>query len=184
LDVHVRELRQGEAVNDPIHHRRFASGFRACELGGGSTPTTEGDTEDTTVVTCKSCISELRQRGLIAVREPIKLSELVAARAKMTKAPWKIDDEVRHAEPRVCDGECGNPDPGSSHVDCGTVIYRDGCCERDSVGIVATHNAADVLIEIAQAALELNDCMNSLGEYEGSGYALERFRATIAKVEP
>jgi hypothetical protein len=82
--VHVRELREGEAVSVTIHHRRFASGFRACELGGGSTPTEEDDTEDTTAVTCKSCISQLRQRGITpAVSDPIKLSELVAARERM-----------------------------------------------------------------------------------------------------
>jgi hypothetical protein len=68
----------------------------------------------------------------------IKLSELKAARAEMTPGEW------------TADGEYGSIH--ANHEACG--ISSMGR-RADAVGIVATHNAADVLIEIAEAAKAL-----------------------------
>lgn len=109
----------------------------------------------------------------------MKLSELVNARAKMTKSPWRIDDEHR-MNVRVCDGKCGEPDSGGSHHHCGTVIYSGDIVERDACGIVATHNAADVLIQIAQAALAVK-----IGSPNPDWPKdLERLRLALLKIEP
>ena len=48
-----------------IHHRRFASGFRACELDGATTSHKEDDTSDVTLVTCPACQESLRARNLL-----------------------------------------------------------------------------------------------------------------------
>lgn len=51
-----------------IHHRRLASGFRACELDGGPTTSNkDNDTEDARKVTCLLCQGSLRARGLLSL---------------------------------------------------------------------------------------------------------------------
>lgn len=51
-----------------IHHRRLASGFRACELDGGPTTSNkDNDTEDVSKVTCPLCQGSLRARGLLSL---------------------------------------------------------------------------------------------------------------------
>lgn len=49
-----------------IHHRRFACGFRACELDGGPTTSNkDDDTQDVNKVTCPACKYSLRARSLL-----------------------------------------------------------------------------------------------------------------------
>lgn len=53
-----------------IHHRRFASGFRACELDGGPTTSDkDDDTQDVSKVTCPRCQDSLRTRNLLPSSE-------------------------------------------------------------------------------------------------------------------
>lgn len=47
------------------HHRRFASGFRACELDGPPTSSKDPDTQNVDEVTCPTCVEELRKRNLL-----------------------------------------------------------------------------------------------------------------------
>jgi len=46
-----------------IHHRRFASGFRACEMDGGTASHKDDDTQDVSKVTCAGCRKSLRARN-------------------------------------------------------------------------------------------------------------------------
>ena len=64
----------------------------------------------------------------------ISLSDLKALRAAMTQGEW---ERIGHTF--ACPG-----------LDVGWCTFG-----RDAAGIVATHNAADALIEIAEAALEV-----------------------------
>lgn len=49
-----------------IHHRRLASGFRACELDDGPTTSNkDDDTQDVGKVTCPRCQDSLRARNLL-----------------------------------------------------------------------------------------------------------------------
>jgi hypothetical protein len=48
-----------------IHHRRFASGFRACEMDGPPTSSKEPETRDVGEVTCPACLAELGKRNLL-----------------------------------------------------------------------------------------------------------------------
>lgn len=55
-----------------IHHRRFASGFRACELDGATTSHKENETPDVTLVTCLACQESLRVRNLLPASPTIE----------------------------------------------------------------------------------------------------------------
>ena len=86
--------------------------------------------------------------------DPIKLSELVAARAGI---------------PAHDDGVIG--------------VIRHSLRHEIADGIVATHDAADVLIEIAQAALEAIGWIDSQSS-DSRERALRPLRDALDKVQP
>ena len=52
-----------------VHHRLFASGWRACELDSGiASPIGDPDTDDVHAVTCEECIQELKAYRLLVRR--------------------------------------------------------------------------------------------------------------------
>lgn len=51
-----------------MHHRRFASGFRACEVEGPRTSRKDPETQDVSKVTCLACLDDLRRRCLLPAR--------------------------------------------------------------------------------------------------------------------
>lgn len=92
--------------------------------------TTRQDTGAEPVATSEVAAGKA-ERGAAVSTEQCSLSALRAARAKMTPGEWS-DEEAR-------DELCANAVPD----------------DDDAFAIVVTHNAADVLIEIAEAALAL-----------------------------
>lgn len=88
----------------------------------------------------------------------ISLSDLKAKRAAMTQGEW---ERIGHTF-------------ASPGFDVGWCTFG-----RDATGIVATHNAADVLIEIAEAALTFDEATETLrlahfDAVDGSGRDLPR----------
>jgi hypothetical protein len=107
----------------------------------------------------------------------IKLSELVAARAAMTAGPFTYFER---------DGRIEAPGVNEflTRTVCEMYIANH---DANAHGIVATHNAADVLIEIALAALEFDTAMRAPGTRGISarrGDAAMRLHAALAKVQP
>lgn len=114
----------------------------------------------------------------------ISLKDLKALRAAMTQG------RLFTVNPPFGDGtliRVGAEDAGGEDVaDCAMVHYYDGEEQVDSAvfqanatGIVATHNAADVLIEIAEAALADRDA-----PFEEADAAMQRLLAALAKIKP
>ncbi len=111
----------------------------------------------------------------------IKLSELQFARAAMAPGEWWISDG---------NGDiCAGPE-GPDALCIGPVDWE----PSNTTGMIHTHNAADVLIEIARAALErekILEACDSLHRLSSEDYearkvaanaAWERYYAAIAKV--
>lgn len=70
----IEASRARAVVSRPLmHHRRFASGRRSCDLDGQN-PAANGpgndDTHDPASVDCPMCIEELRGRGLLPDQNP------------------------------------------------------------------------------------------------------------------
>lgn len=99
----------------------------------------------------------------------IKLSELVAARKCMTRCEYKAEDSWNNGGLPLADFSI----PGSCT---GATVEM---LADDAHGIVATHAAADVLIEIAQAALALRDARNP-----DDPELRERYFIALDKVQP
>lgn len=107
----------------------------------------------------------------IPITDKIKLSELRSSRAVMTPGPWTLDDDT----PCIYGG---NDTTGTFEV---AVISEEAAnYDGDAAGIVATHNAADALIELAEAAVA----------YRTSDTAQQmratavRYNAALARFEP
>lgn len=104
--------------------------------------------------------------------DKIKLGDLVAARQRMTKCEYKAEDSWNNAGCHLADFSI----PGSCT---GKTIEM---LADDAHGIVATLNAADVLIEITSAALVIeNSGPVTPAEYRTM---MDRLSAALAKVEP
>ncbi len=93
----------------------------------------------------------------------IKFSELKAARAAMTPGDWDRGEFAIYA--------------GRDHV---------GSLEstRDAVGVVATHNAADTLIAITEAALAYTRQVETEQDARDKEAARRSLIAALAKVSP
>ncbi len=64
LDV-WRRAQLAAARHPLVHHRRFASGYRACELSGPPTPTTDLESSRADRATCAACVEDLHRRHLL-----------------------------------------------------------------------------------------------------------------------
>lgn len=105
----------------------------------------------------------------------VSIRDLKAKRAAMTQGEWRL--------------QLDRNDQQNIHTDslwiallphqCLTSIEREQ--ERNATGIVATHNAADVLIEIAEAALAIHG--QTLTDQEHTE-RLSRLSAALRKVQP
>ena len=125
----------------------------------------------------------------------LSLSSLKAARERMDCAPWSYDEpeppagsvDIRGAECK-CDGDPLKLCPQHEHV-------AEWVTLPNAAGIVATHNAADVLIAVTEAALRWREAEAAFDaiadDSEQRGYvealtrrhgAREALRAALAKV--
>jgi len=111
-------------------------------------------------------IAERRLVQLVAIQAPaaiadsavVKLSELVATRSRMKRG---------------------------SHGDLALIISKAALgISTDSVGLLATHNAADVLIEIALRAHAWHASLSSDTDYRVQDAACNALATAIAKVTP
>jgi len=108
----------------------------------------------------------------------IKLSELKAIRAAMTPGPWEATRSRDEQSDIWIDA------PSQSHL-----VGDTRMSERptlDAAGIVATHNAADVLIEIDDAAREYVSAILASGRGTPArrSVAIAALNAALAKVQP
>lgn len=92
--------------------------------------------------------------------DPVSLSRLRSLRAAMDRAPWSFDDtgppawsvDVRGADCR-CDDADDTVDPPAS-VRCPVHEHvAEEVTLPNAAGICATHDAVDVLLDVAEAAL-------------------------------
>jgi hypothetical protein len=94
--------------------------------------------------------------------QPISLSDLKAKRSAMDRAPWAFNIpeppagsvDIRGAECR-CDEADDTTDPPTAMVCPQHEHVAEWVTLPNAADIVATHTAADVLIEIVEAALEV-----------------------------
>lgn len=100
------------------------------------------------------------------------LTDLRSKRAAMTQGEYEWDD--RKDLIRVVGGDSVFDGAPTGH--CNSSLM---CSADDATGIVATHNAADLLIEIAEAALE----WKTAPQYRERS-ARMRLLEAIAKVTP
>lgn len=142
----------------------------------------------------------------------IKLSELRAARAAMTQGEWAADrvpGMPRDDDPILATVICLELDDRGRQQQIADCYDNTSCsderCAGNAAGIAVMHNAADVLIEVASAALALERAKDShaiaaiavaTSRGEGakrnqlniaSGHLAEcrrAYAAALAKVEP
>lgn len=87
----------------------------------------------------------------------IDLDELERTARAATRGPWRLVDGT--LDPRVCNGLCGTPDPGSSHRDCDYVVHEGACLTtRDATHIAANNPAAT--LELIAHIRELRDLVS------------------------
>lgn len=101
----------------------------------------------------------------------VRLRHLEALRSRMSHAPWRedIDDEMNY-----CGVTAAN-----------TIAVGSEMSDVDAKGIAATHNAADVLIEIASAALALQGYYGNARHPENlHAERVARLQRALEKVEP
>lgn len=96
--------------------------------------------------------------------DKIKLSELRAARAAMTPGPWTTDDDT----PSIYGG---GDEVGDYEI--AVISQEAGNYEGDGPGIVATHNAADALIEIVEALIARRAAVRARVEIQKSKWSDE-----------
>lgn len=87
----------------------------------------------------------------------VSLSDLKAKRAAMTQGEWE------HGEDAICTTE------SSGNIYVGSLEST-----RDATGIVATHNAADVLIECVSAALAYRDAKAFRDAFGATAYKADQ----------
>lgn len=121
--------------------------------------------------------------------EPISLSELKAKRAAMDRGPWSFDTpeppagsvDIQGAECR-CDDKDETIDPWSpdpSGVMCPTHDHiAEWVTMPNAVGIVATHNAADALLEVTDAALAWKLAIDERKDFGDRAYRADPFSIT------
>lgn len=97
----------------------------------------------------------------------ISLKELKAKRAEMARGKWGLEEN--YGDVHAWDGD-------DDH-EVGPVAWSDGSIN----GMLATHNAADALIDIAEAVLAIEGWTLTDAEH---GKRLERLRTALAKVQP
>lgn len=118
----------------------------------------------------------------------ISLSDLKTKRAAMTQGEWvwdpeddRIRTEIRYEWRPTSDGRQTLSAIGGDSVfdgaPCGDQNSSLMCAPEDAIGIVATHAAADVLIEIAEAALAYRDA-----PFEDCNACLLRLHNALAKI--
>lgn len=98
----------------------------------------------------------------------VSLSDLKANRAAMTPGPWDYDKER---------GRIYGPGP-NQYLGRDVAEMIVGNHNRNADGIVAVVNAADVLMEVVEAALDLQSALE-----EKNRDALKRLDAALAKVQ-
>ena len=109
----------------------------------------------------------------------VKLSALVAARSKMTSGEYFVAIEHDAHDPALTR----------------TIVESTGCgaianlsdssnADADATGIVATHNAAPVLIEIAQRAHAWYDALSRDIDYDVQDAACDALAAAVGKITP
>lgn len=97
--------------------------------------------------------------------DPVKLGDLKGLRAKMTPGPWLPGEDDRHI------GGDADHEDGPVHI----VTLEEESMTADRDGIVATHNAADVLWEIVDSELAIAEAKKT---------ADEAFRALLRAYSP
>ena len=116
----------------------------------------------------------------------ISLSDLKAKRAAMTPGEWKQSERDQRDVVRA------KPEDGWMQQCIARAHPYWANAQNDSTGIVATHNAADALIEIATAALALRDSRcdcttefhDSTSDNCAMGRAEVKLAALLSKITP
>lgn len=101
----------------------------------------------------------------------VNLTELAAARARMTQGTWVLDDDT----PCIYVGD----------VEVVVIADEADNYDGDGPGLVATHNAADVLIEVARAAKALESAQAQWREQgDATVQFLDAARIALRRARP